>query len=80
MLGDEEARECFAVWEENWPTLKLFLRMRRQWRYGAMGGVIGLDWPGIESRLRLMKTEMTAEMLDDLDAMEDAALEALNAA
>ena len=66
------------MWPENRAALEVFLAMRKCWRFGALGGVFGLDWPNVESRMRLMKVKATPELIADLDAMEDAALPLLN--
>lgn len=40
-LGDKAWR-C-QIWQENWPALQLYLRMRTQWRVG-FAGPVGLDY------------------------------------
>lgn len=72
----------FAVWEENWPAVELFLRCSTQWRAGeptALGpcGVYGLDYAVVLSLGRLYlpaETEMR-EVLEDVQLMERRALE-----
>lgn len=70
--------EHFEVWPENWEAAQLFLRLSSQWRYGAMGGVIGLNYPSMESLMRMLRVKDKAAMVDDLQVMERAALEVLN--
>ena len=76
---DDEGEELFAVWPENEHALKCFMLVRRMWRYGPMGGVLGLDRPNVESELRMRKIEIDAALLDDLAVMEGGAMEVLNA-
>lgn len=71
--------ELFGVWPENDKALHAFLVCRRQWRVGPMGGVLGLDYAGIESLLRMNRIEISPELLADLDVMEGAAMDVLNA-
>lgn len=69
----EEA--SFEVWEENVETVRVFTKLSTQWRYAPMGGVIGLNYPAVESVLRMLKIKDKAAMLDGLRVMEMAALE-----
>jgi hypothetical protein len=78
MLADEE-QELFAVWPANERSLNAFLAVGRQWRVAPMGGLLGLDYPGVEAVLRMRKIKVDAELLDDLAVMESGALEVLNA-
>jgi Phage related hypothetical protein (DUF1799) len=70
--------EDFGVWLENWDVLDLFLRLQTQWRTGPMGGVIGLDYGGVEALFRLCGVKKKAEIFDMIQAMEFAALPVLN--
>lgn len=67
------------IYPENWETVLLFLRLQTQWRVGPMGGLLGFDYPGLESAMRLMRIEGRAEMFARLAIMEHAALEAAHA-
>jgi hypothetical protein len=73
-----DADEDFAVWPENVRTLQLFLACSTQWRYGATGGVIGLDYSGVEALLRLRGVRHRRRVFTDLQVMEMAALPLLN--
>lgn len=80
MLGDV-ASDAFPIWPENWPTFEVFWRVKHQWNIVAgFGGVFyqGLNYPAIESALRLLKIEDTAEIFDGLQVMELAAKQVLN--
>lgn len=80
MLGNTGADEI-PVWPENWQALEVFLACSTQWRYiTGYGGVVcqGLDYPAVESILRLLKIDNGCEMLNALQVMEIAALPVLN--
>ncbi|MCC7487621.1 MAG: DUF1799 domain-containing protein [Burkholderiales bacterium] len=73
-LGDDEESDAVDVWPENAPALDLFLCLRTQWRMGAMGGVLGLDYSGVLALFRMRRVKNQPEMLGDLQVMESAAL------
>jgi hypothetical protein len=63
---------------DNAAALELFLALRTQWRVGAMGGVLGLDYPAVLAVFRMRRMKDMAAMLADLQVMEAAALPVLN--
>ncbi len=70
----------FEVWEENWETVVMFLRMQTQWTV-TMGGYVGLKYEvllGASGLMSLYDVENPREMLEDLQVMEAAALSELN--
>lgn len=72
--------EHFDVWEENWETVVMFLRMQTQWTV-TMGGYVGLKYEvllGASGLMSLYDVENPREMLEDLQVMEAAALSELN--
>jgi len=72
--------EHFEVWEENWETVLMFLRMQTQWTV-AMGGYVGLKYEVLLDASGLMSlydVENPREMLEELQVMEAAALSELN--
>lgn len=77
-LNEPEEPELFEVFEENWPTLKVFLELRGSWNILSSfeGGLryIGLDWSKVESYLRMLKIDDTVQYINDLRVMQDAAL------
>ena len=77
--GDEEQDERFGIWPENEHAKDAFLIVRRQWRMNPMGGFAGLDYPGVEAKLRMCAFSVDAALLADLDAIEGGALEVFNA-
>ena len=72
--------EHFEVWEENWETVLMFLRMQTQWTV-TMGGYVGLKYEvllGASGLMSLYDVENPREMLEELQVMEAAALSELN--
>lgn len=76
--GDGDAEEPFELWPDNEPALRVFLRCRRCWRTGPLGGVLGLDYPQVIAVMREMKIKNRDELLQDLDAMADAVVKVWN--
>jgi hypothetical protein len=84
MVQSVNTRADFEVHEDVWDSWLFFLRVRRQWRYVAVSagmGVtsvrIGLDWPGIESLIRLsrVRSAQWEQLVDDLLLIEEAVLQ-----
>jgi hypothetical protein len=73
----EQPVEAFEVWEENWPAIEMFLRVKTQWRT-SMGGVIGLDYGPLAWLLRLYAVKDPRALLEDLQIMEAAVLSIIN--
>jgi len=68
------------VWEENWESLMMFLRMQTQWNV-TMGGYVGLKYEvllGAGGLMSLYDVENPRELLEDIQVMEAAALAELN--
>ena len=61
------------VWEENWDSVEMFLRLETQWRVG-MNGLLGLDYVAAEWLFRLYAVKEPASLLEDLQVMEAAVL------
>ena len=55
----------------------MFLRCQTQWRVG-ISGIIGLDYTSVVEMIKLYLVEDTVAMLENLQIMEAAALQALN--
>ena len=55
----------------------IFLKIQTQWRVGR-GGIIGLDYTSVIEMIKLYLVEDTVAMLENLQIMEAAALQALN--
>lgn len=76
---EDSAEHTCEVWEENVRTFEIFCGLRTQWRIGPMGGVIGLDYGSVAALLHLQRVRDREVVFSDLQAMEIAALEVLNA-
>lgn len=71
----------FAVWPENWKTLRIFLSIARRLNPdGLSGQYLAVPRADIESALTMFNVRRTKKlaMLENLLAMESAALEVLN--
>lgn len=77
ILPEEMTRpEVFEVFPENWSAVQMFLRMGTQWRTGPRG-VIGLDYRALEWLLSLYPAADPQALLEDVQTMETAALQAI---
>jgi len=67
----------FGVWEENWETVMIFLRMQTQWN-ASMGGVTGLNYSSLEYLCRLYSVKDPVSLFEGIQVMEAVALSSLN--
>jgi hypothetical protein len=67
----------FEVHPDNWATVEMFLRLQTQWR-STMNGVIGLDYSAVQWLFRLYEVQDQRALLEDLQTMEVAAMQAIN--
>lgn len=74
-----EDGDVFWLLPENKLAWEFFSFCDRQWRYGAMGGVMGLDFATIFALMPAFKIRDQRRMLEDLKAIETGALPVLNA-
>ena len=68
------------MWEENWETVLMFLRMQTQWSM-SFSGVVGLKYEVLLSAgglFDIYNVENRREMFEDLKIMEHAALTEMN--
>mgnify|MGYP001413433191 CR=1 FL=1 len=74
--AEAPAPEVCEIWEENWSVLELFCACSTQWRVAPMGGLIGLDYAGVEAAMRMRRLPEPdwPELLADLQVMEREAL------
>lgn len=73
----EEVAE-FEVLPENWPTLRAWLAVQTQWRFGGMGTPVGLDYTAVDVAMRrLGMADDDGEIFAGLQVMEIAALGAV---
>ncbi len=61
------------MWEENWPTINAFFRVRTQWRTGASGAT-GLDYQAVNGVLARMRLKDEDEVFAGLQLMESTIL------
>jgi hypothetical protein len=71
----QEEQDKFEVYEENWETVTMFLRLDTQWQW-AQRTRTGLNYNSVSILLTLFEVENKAEVFDGLQLMERAALNA----
>ncbi len=73
------AMDDVAIDPDNWLSFKTWQAVCTQWIYGAMGGVVGLDYSCVKVVLQLtVSRKKRAEVFADLQLMERTALPILN--
>lgn len=65
------------MWEENWQSFEIFLKMQTQWNV-TMGGYVGLKYEVLQWVSQLYDVEDKRRLLEDIQVMEAAALSELN--
>jgi hypothetical protein len=65
------------VWGENAETFGMFLKLQTQWNV-VQGGFIGLNYQSVEFLVKIHNISDPASFMDELQAMEMAALSVLN--
>jgi hypothetical protein len=73
----DTSKDDFVVWEENAAAMLMFLKLQTQWIV-TQGGFIGLNYQSVQFLFTIGAVANQAEMMDDLQAMEMAALQVLN--
>lgn len=76
-LSSEQDSDLFWIWEENAGAVMMFMRLQTQWNV-VQGGFVGLNYQSAEFLLKIHGVENQSAMMDDLQAMEMAALQTLN--
>lgn len=76
-VQSESREEAFAVFEDNWQFLQMFLRLQTQWVV-IQGGFVGLNYQSADVLIRIYGVKDAPEMMDALQVMEAAALPVLN--
>ncbi|WP_427501655.1 DUF1799 domain-containing protein [Methylomonas sp. MED-D] len=78
-MEPDPAEAEFSVEPENWPALEAFRACETQWIYGSMGGVIGMNYPGVQSHLHFnVPRRERAAIFRSIQIMERAALAVFN--
>ena len=77
-LPEPKAKESedFEVWDENWETVQMFLRVQTQWNV-SMDGLVGLKYEvllGSGGLFDLYNVENRTDVLERLQVMEATAL------
>lgn len=80
ILARIQQPEELEIWPDNLDTLNLFLRLETQWQRTGMGTVTGLNYQSLEAVAKLTHGGLTLQLLDDIRAMELAAIPILNGA
>lgn len=70
-------KHSFGVWDDNADTVVMFMRLQTQWNVIA-GAFIGLNYQSAEFLFKIHGVKQPAEMMEDLQAMELAALRVMN--
>ena len=69
----------FEVDPDNWPVVMLFCDCVTQWRRGAMGEFLGLDYPGVQIVMGYqIPRKKHAETFASIQWMERAAMAVMN--
>ena len=71
-----EESDDFEVWEENWETVQMFLRVQTQWNV-SMDGLLGLKYEvllGSGGLFDLYNVKNRTDVLERLQVMEATAL------
>jgi len=76
LVVERKEPEPFKVHPEAWPAVLMFCRLGTQWRMGQ-AGPIGLDLNILPWLLSLEPADDPLALLDDLQTMERAALQAM---
>lgn len=70
-------KDLFGVWDDNAEALMMFLRLQTQWHVIA-GSFVGLNYQSAEFLIKIHQVADPVAMMDDLQAMELAALQVIN--
>ena len=73
----DPTHQLFGIWEDNADTVVMFMRLQTQWHVIA-GAFIGLNYQSAEFLFKIHGVVDAAAMMDDLQAMEVAALQVMN--
>ena len=78
-LTRDEVTTSVGIWPQNVRAYNTFYGLRKQWNIAPMGGPIGLNFLVAYNRMDRMglTTEEYNQLDEDLQVMEDAALQAM---
>lgn len=69
-IEPDESIDFLEVLPANWDAVRVFIRCETQWRAGPMGGLLGLDYPGVEAAMRMMGVVSTPALFEQLRTLE----------
>ena len=79
---DTSINDDFRVPRDEWTVVKTFMRLVNLLRYGAMGGILSLDWSAVTPKLQIMEKtgEITIDthLLDGIEIMERTFVSGMN--
>lgn len=70
----ESVESDYVVADENWAAWRLFCDVSTQWRYFPMGGPQGIDYPCLESAMRMIGVRNRGEMFRKVKLIEHGAM------
>lgn len=76
-LLDQQAGSHFEIFEENWPSVEIFLSIQTQWR-ATYGTFYGLDYNSLFSVMNLYETEDRKRIFEDVQLIERTIIASLN--
>ena len=76
-MRKQKKKDVFEVWEENWDTVQMFMRLSTQWRM-SMSGVTGLDYASLSWLCKLYEVKDQRILFEGLQVMELVALSFFN--
>jgi len=75
---DELVETHFDLWEMNYPVLQVFCACSDDWKITQQGKYRSIDKLALGAVMEMMEVTNRKEMLTDIIAMQNAALEILN--
>ena len=73
----DSVSQDFEVWEENWDTVMMFMRLSTQWQ-ASMSGLVGLHYPSLEWLCKLYAVAEPVALFEGIQVMERTALICMN--
>lgn len=77
MIGPRK-KEALEIEQENWPAILVFCAMDTQWRYDNNGRLRGLDYPALESVMRMQHVKDRVDVFRRVRVIELEAMSEIN--
>lgn len=81
-LKQEQKADTFYLLHNNKASIDFWFQIAHLWQFGAMGGVISLNWNAVSAKITLYQQcnmiTLTPELLEKIEIIEMAALPFLN--